>query len=268
MPLFDTHAHLDDEQFSDVATVVQTAQEAGVEHIVAIGTTANSSQNCLRLASEFEGVYAAVGIQPNYTHETKPGDWELIEHLARQPGVVAIGETGLDHYWDYAALDIQRDYFRRHIRLAQQLEFPLVIHMRDPQPVADQPLSRACGEDIYQVLSDTADGQPVRGIMHSYSGNVELAQAFLDLGLYISFAGMVTYKKSDALRSVAQMIPQDRILVETDAPYLSPHPVRGTRPNQPALVTHTAQCLADVRGVPCELFAAQSTQNAKRVFGI
>jgi TatD DNase family protein len=268
MPLFDTHAHLDDEQFSDVASVVETARETGVEHIVAIGTTAISSRDCVQLANEFDGVYAAVGIQPNYTQEAKPGDWGLIEQLVEQPGVVAVGETGLDHYWDYADLEIQRDYFRRHIRLAQRLKLPLVIHMRDPKRVADKPPSRACGEDICQILTEAADDRPVRGIMHSYSGDLELARRFLDLGLYISFAGMVTYKKSDELRSVAKVIPDDRILIETDAPYLSPHPVRGTRPNEPALVTHTAQCLAEVRGVSFEELAEQTTLNAKTIFGL
>ncbi len=266
MEFFDTHAHLDDEQFTDVRAVLQAAREAGVARVVAIGTTADSSAACVEMAQQNEGVFAAVGIQPNYTQEVTDADWNRVEKLARAEKVVAIGETGLDHYWDYAELPLQREYFRRHIRLASELKLPLVIHMRDPQPETGQTASRACAEDIYDVLIASHGDATVSGVMHSYTGDAEMSEKFLQLGLHISFAGMVTYKKSADLREVASAIPMDRILIETDAPYLSPHPVRGTRPNQPAMVRHTAACLAKVRGVSLEAFAAQTTANAARLF--
>ena len=268
MRFFDTHAHLDDEQFDDVPAVVTAARAAGVQDIVAVGTTAESSRRCLELASTHAGVHAAVGIQPNYTQQAAGGDWETIQSLASQPAVVAIGETGLDHYWDYADLGTQHAYFRRHIRLSFDVDKPLVIHMRDPRVEPGQPASRACQEDIYQVLSEAAAGRTVSGVMHSFTGDQQMADRFLDLGLYLSFAGMVTYNSAGELRAVAATVPDDRILIETDAPYLSPHPVRGQRPNQPALVVHTASCLAECRAVDLAVFAGQTTENARRLFRV
>jgi TatD DNase family protein len=268
MPLFDTHAHLDDDQFSDVAKIIDQAREAGVEQIVAIGTTAESSRACVEIAHRFDGIYAAVGIQPNYTHEVQDGDWQQINDLANDAKVVAIGETGLDHYWDYAELGIQRDFFRRHMRLALDTQKPLVIHMRDPKVEKGEPPSDRCAQEIYSELSQFAAGSPVSGIMHSYTGDGEMAARFLELGLHISFAGMVTFKNSHELRAVAKQIPDDRILIETDSPYLSPHPARGTRPNSPALMTHTANCLSEVRATPYEAFVTQTTQNARKLFQV
>ncbi len=255
MNLFDTHAHLDDEQFDDIRTdVVKRAREAGVRQIVAVGTTADSSEKTVELAAQFEEVLAAVGIQPNYCAAAKPADWDRIVDLARQPGVVAIGETGLDRYWDYTPFELQQDYFDRHIRLSQEAGLPFIVHMRD------------CGDDILKMLRDAATHGPLCGVMHSFTGDAELAGQCVELGLYISFAGMVTYKKSDELRAVAKSIRHDRILIETDAPYLSPHPRRSQRPNEPALIVHTAECLADVRGMSVEEFAELTTTNARRLF--
>jgi TatD DNase family protein len=255
MPLFDTHAHLDDEQFdADRDAVVARAHAAGVSTIVAVGTAVDSSQKCIDLAARYAGVYAAVGMQPNHCAEAQPGDWDRIVQLAGQPGVVALGETGLDRYWDYTPFEIQQDYFDRHLRLSQQLDLPFIVHMRD------------CGADIVQMLRDARQRGPLSGVMHSFTGDAALAAECFDLGLDISFAGMVTYNKSDELRAVAAAIPNDRILIETDAPYLSPHPKRGQRPNEPALLVHTAACLAKVRGVSADEFAAQTTMNARRLF--
>jgi len=253
----DTHLHLDEEQFDGAReAVVQRAADAGVSSLIAVGTTADSSKTCIELAGQFASVFAAVGIQPNYCGETKPDDWEQIVQLAGQAKVVAIGETGLDAYWDHTPFEMQQDYFGRHIELSRQLDLPLVIHMRD------------CGPAIVDQLKDASRQAPVRGVMHSFTGDLELAWQCLDLGLYISFAGMVTYKKSNDLREVAKAIPNDRILVETDSPYLSPHPKRGVRPNEPALVVHTGECLAEVRGLAIEEMAAQTTSNAKQLFGL
>ncbi len=257
MTLFDTHAHLDDEQFDSMRdAVIERARAAGVETIIAIGTTADSSVRCVELARQYDIVRAAVGIQPNYCAEAKPSDWQRIVELANEPGVVALGETGLDKYWDHTPFDVQQDYFDRHLRMSQQLDLPFIVHMRD------------CGDDVLQMLREASARGPLRGVMHSFTGDAELAAACVELGLYISFAGMVTYKKSEELRAVATTIPDDRMLIETDAPYLSPHPKRGQRPNEPALIVHTAEGLADVRGVSADEFAELTTRNARRLFKI
>lgn len=253
--LIDTHAHLDQDAFdADRTKVIRRAVDAGVEHVVAIGVTADSSEACVRLAEEHGPVSAAVGIQPNDVAEAKPGDWDRIVELAQRPGVVALGETGLDRHWDFTPFDQQQDYFDRHLRLSQQTGLPFIVHMRD------------CGEDVLQMLQEARERGPLHGVMHSYTGDAVLAEACLALGLDISFAGMVTFKKSNELRAVAQSIPLDRLLVETDCPYLSPEPVRKIRRNEPAHVVHTARLLADARGVPFDDLARQTTANAKRLF--
>ena len=255
MQLFDTHLHLDDEQFDGIRSeVVQRAEQSGVTSMVTIGTTAASSERCIAIAREFPSVRAAVGIQPNHAAEADPGDWARIVELCEAPEVVALGETGLDRYWDFTPFDVQQDYFDRHLRLSQQRDLPFIVHMRD------------CGEDIAVMLEEARTRGPLRGVMHSFTGGLELARRCLQLGLYISFAGMVTFKKSDALRDVAADIPADRILIETDAPYLAPHPHRGRKPNEPSLLPHTLQCLAEVRGVESSDFARQTTENARRLF--
>ncbi len=255
MNLFDTHAHLDDQQFDDRrAEVVETAVAAGVTRMIAVGCTAADSASSVDIAQQFAPVFASVGIQPNYTHEVEPGDWDKIVALAKQPKVVALGETGLDRYWDHAPFDVQQDYFDRHIRLSQETGLPFIVHMRE------------CGADIVEMLTAARSRGELRGVMHSFTGDEALMQQCVDLGLYISFAGMVTFKKSDELRAVAAATPGDRILVETDSPYLSPHPHRSKRPNHPAMVVHTAQCIATTRGVTLEAFAEQTTANALTLF--
>ena len=255
MQLFDTHAHLDQADFdADRGDVIARARAAGVENVISIGTTAATSAVCVRLAADFAGVYAAVGMQPNYIAEAEPGDWDRIVALAGEPGVVAIGETGLDRHWDFTPFEVQQDYFDRHIRLAEERRLPFVVHMRD------------CDDDILAMLRDAHNRGPLVGVMHSFTGSRAMAAECLAMGLYVSFAGMVTYKKSDELRAIAAIVPDDRILLETDAPYLSPEPVRKIKRNEPAHVRHTAACLAEVRGVTLETFAAQTTANARRLF--
>ena len=252
---FDTHAHLDQSDFdADRADVVSRATAAGVSEIVTIGVSAGSSHTAVQLAAEYPDVYAAVGIQPNYVHEAGPDDWQQIVDLVRQPKVVALGETGLDLYWKDAPFPLQQDYFDRHLRLSQELDIPFIVHMRE------------CGAEILTMLKEAHQRGPLRGIMHSFTGNVALAEECLALGLHISFAGMVTYKKSTELREVAQAVPLDRLLIETDSPYLSPEPVRKIRRNEPAHVVHTAACLAATREETVEQLAAATTENARRLF--
>ena len=255
--LFDTHTHLDQEEFDATRDqVVQRAKDAQVHELVAVGTTLASSRKCVELASLYEGVYAAVGIQPNYTAEAEPGDWDEIVRLAESPGVVAVGETGLDRYWDYAPLELQQDYFQRHMQLARDCEKPFIVHMRD------------CDKEILEALRAARGTEPLCGIMHSFTGDSSMAAECVELGMHISFAGMVTFKKADDLRQCAATISDDRLLIETDCPYLSPEPVRSKRPNEPAFVRHTAECLAGVRGVSLERLSEITTANARQLFRI
>jgi TatD DNase family protein len=256
MPLIDTHAHLDQEDFdADRAEVITRAKEAGLEAIVVVGCTAASSGVAVAMASVDHLLYAAVGIQPNYTAEALPNDWQMIEELAARPRVVALGETGLDRYWDRAPFDVQQDYFDRHLRLSQARQLPFIVHTRESDA------------DVLAMLREARQRGPLLGVMHSFTGSLETAQECVELGLYISFAGMVTFKKSQELRDVAAAIPDERILVETDSPYLAPQPVRGKR-NEPANVRHTASIVAQARSVDPEEFGRLTTANAKRLFRI
>jgi TatD DNase family protein len=257
MRFFDTHAHLDQPEFDDDrAEVIARAKAAGVANVIAIGISADTSAACINVAAEFEGVHAAVGMQPNYLAEAKPGDWDRIRALLKSPNVVAIGETGLDRHWDFTPLDVQQDYFDRHIRLSQERGLPFIVHMRD------------CDEDILIMLRDARQRGPLVGVMHSFTGSRAMCDECLEMGLYISFAGMVTFKKSAELREIAAAVPADRILIETDSPYLTPEPVRKIQRNEPAHVRFTAGCLAEVRGATLEAFAEQTTANAKRLFNL
>ena len=255
--LVDTHAHLDVEEFApDRIAVISRASVAGVAVVICPGITADSSEAVLRLATA-ENIHAAVGIQPNYCSQAATGDWDRIVSLAGRPGVVAVGETGLDRHWDFTPFAVQEDFFARHLQLAQSRDLPVIIHCRDAEA------------DLLPMLRERAAGGPLRAVLHSFSGDVAFAEECLALGLFISFAGAVTYtnKKFEPLRQAAAAAPADRILVETDSPYLVPHPLRGKeKRNEPAYLIHTARRLAEIRGQTFEELAAQTTANARALF--
>jgi TatD DNase family protein len=256
MPLFDTHAHLDQPEFDDDrAEMIARAEAAGVAPMLAVGITAESSAAVVRLAQQYSSVHAAVGIQPNYCGQAAPDDWQWIVDLVTQPRVVAIGETGLDRHWDYTPFDVQQDYFARHLELSREKGLPFIVHTRDSDA------------DVLAMLREAARGGPLRGVMHSFTGTAETAAECIALGMHISLAGMITFEKSEALRAVAATVPIDRLLIETDSPYLAPHPLRGKR-NEPANLVYTAQCLADVLGLSLEVLAERTTANAKRLFAV
>jgi TatD DNase family protein len=255
--MFDSHAHLDDSQFdADREAVIARAAAAGVEAILCVGTTLASSRAAVRLAETFGQVYAAVGIHPNSSAEAAKGDWDQVVALAAHPRVVALGETGLDRYRDFAPLERQIDYFRRHLELGRRRGLPVAIHCRD------------AAAELLPLLEEAAAAGPLSGMLHAFSGDAALADRCLELGLYLSFAGNVTYKnrKFQPLRAVAAAAPADRILIETDSPYLTPEPFRGRqRRNEPALLPHTAAGLAALRGVPPEQLAKVAAANARRL---
>jgi TatD DNase family protein len=256
LELYDTHAHLTDRSFHDCfGRIIADAKAAGLIAVNVVGFDAATSRSACELATMHDNfLFATVGIQPNSAAEALPDDWATIESLADHDAVRGIGETGLDRYWKDTPWDLQQDYFDRHIELSRAKRLPLVIHMRE------------CGQEIVDQLKPYAAKGSILGVMHSYTGDWDVCKQCLDLGLMISFAGMITFKKSEELRTVAKRVPADRILVETDCPYLSPEPFRGKRPNEPSRVEHTLRCLASTRGERPEDLAVQTTENAKSLF--
>lgn len=255
--LIDTHAHLDDGRFaSDLPAVLQRAAEAGVVHILTVATTRDSSLANLALAEKHLVLSATVGIHPNHAAEAKPTDWDDVVRLITNPRVVAVGETGLDRHWDFTPFAMQEDYFARHLELSRTTDKPIVIHCREAEP------------DVLRMLRDEYERHgPIRGVLHSFVGSRETLTAALAMGLHISFAGMLTYKNAAELRATAKVVPLDRVMVETDSPYLAPQPVRGRR-NEPAFVTHTAACLAEALGVALDQLADHTTRNARSLFSL
>jgi TatD DNase family protein len=255
--LIDTHAHLDDERFKDdLPAVLERAAAAGISHVLTIGIDRPTSAAAVRLAEEHSMLSAVVGIQPNHVAEVAPGDWEKILDWVTHSKVVGIGETGLDRYWDRSPFPLQEEYFHRHLALARESNKAVVIHCREAEA------------DVVRILRGEFERHgPVRGVMHSFTGDADTARAGLEMGLHVSFAGMVTFKNAANLRQVAATVPIERLLVETDSPYLAPMPFRGKR-NEPSYVIHTAKCLAEVLGVAADALALETTRNARQLFGL
>ena len=250
--MIDTHMHLQLAQFdSDRAAALERAAQAGVARMIEIGYDLDSSQAALDLAAHHASIFAAVGIQPHYAAIADQAWLDELRQLAAHPKVVAIGEIGLDYYHDRAPHDQQEHLFRAQLALARELALPVIIHCRDAQA------------DMVRILRDAARGQA--GIMHSFSGDWAYAEACLELGFLISFSGPVTFPKAADLHEVARRAPLDRVLTETDSPYLSPHPLRGRR-NEPAHVRLVAAQLAALRGMALDELAAAVWQNAGEVF--
>jgi TatD DNase family protein len=254
MEYFDSHCHLDPMRYGDdLAPVIARARAAGVVGMALIGTRASDSEAGAELAARESGLVAAAGIHPNDVAAIEPDEWDRITRLVVSGRVAAIGETGLDWYRDSAAREIQREFFDRHIRLAQSLGLPLIVHTRESI------------RDTLDTLSQAMARGPLGVVLHSFTGTLVEAEEAVSLGCWLGFAGMVTFRSASNLREVAAVVPADRLLIETDSPFLSPEPLRGRR-NEPSHVVHTARCLAIARGVPLERLAAETTANARRVF--
>lgn len=254
MIIVDTHCHIDFPQFEgNIEQLLQEAKASDVGYLVCVSVNLDDFPNCLRLAIEHDNIFASVGVHPNTQLKVEPSVSELVR-LGSDARVIAVGETGLDYFRSSGDLDWQRDRFRTHIRAAQELGKPLIIH------------SREAPEDTISILSES-NAASIGGIMHCFTGSYEMAKQALDLGFYISFSGIVTFKNARDLAEVAEKIPLDRILVETDAPYLAPVPFRG-KLNQPAYVRHTAEFLANLRGLSLERFAEITTDNFFTLFGM
>lgn len=252
--LVDSHCHLDFPYLKNqIDDVLARARQAGVGVMVTISTRVRRFDEVLAIAEAHDDIYCSVGTHPHYADEERDVPLEHIVALARHPKVVAIGEAGLDYYRDNAPRDDQARGFRTHIAAARETGLPLVIHTRD----AD--------EDTARILEEEMARGTFTPLLHCFTAGVELARRGLALGAYVSFSGVITFKNSDRLRAIAAEVPMDRLLVETDAPYLAPEPMRG-RKNEPAFVTHTAAKLAAIRGVSEEEIAARTTANFHRLF--
>jgi len=254
-PIIDSHAHLDYPQLAeDLDGVLARAKEAGVSHIISIGVKLSTAERPRAIAERYEQVYFSVGVHPHEADsEALACDEAALLAAADHPKCVAIGEAGLDYFYDHGQPASQAASLRAQISVARQLNLPIIIHARD----AD--------EDMAAILEDEYQKGAYRGVLHCFSSGPDLAWRALDIGFYISFSGILTFKKSTELQELAQKLPADRLLVETDAPFLAPHPHRG-KPNEPAYTRLTLQKLAALRGVSEAEMAAQTYENTLRLF--
>lgn len=257
---FDTHCHLTAEQFdADRDAVIQRAVDAGVTRMLTLATDAASSRAVIELAERYACVYGAVGIHPESVREAETGDWRLLRELAQHPKVIAIGEIGLDFYWDKTTADLQQKFFQAQLELAAELGLPVCIHDRDAHEKIIETLKNFSGNQ--QPLTNNQ----TRGVLHAFSGSVEMAHAAFDLGYMVSLGGPITFKNNKQAPALIRALPLDKILIETDSPYLTPHPLRGKR-NEPSHVILVAQQLAVLHELSIEQVAAQTTRSALKLF--
>ncbi|PKR82947.1 TatD family hydrolase [Heyndrickxia camelliae] len=253
--LFDTHVHLNDEQYDqDLKEVIQNALNAGVEKMVVVGFDRSTITKAMDLIEEYDFLYASIGWHPVDAIDMTENDLHWIEELSSHPKVVALGEMGLDYHWDKSPKDIQKDVFRKQIRLAKKVNLPIIIHNREAT------------QDIVEILKEEKADQ-VGGIMHCFSGSVDTARECINMNFFISLGGPVTFKNAKKPKEVAKEIPLSHLLIETDCPYLAPHPYRGKR-NEPAYVKLVAEQIAEIKEIAYEEVVAQTSQNAKKLFGI
>ena len=253
MNLIDAHCHLTYEQFSDIESVIRRSIDAGVRGWIIIGTDVEECVKAVEMSNRFENMFVAVAIHP---HEAKSADQKAIEELkelAKNKKVVAVGETGLDYHYDFSTPQQQRDSFLRHLEIAVEMNLPVVIH------------SREAFDDTMKIL-ESSNAKKV--VFHCFSGSVEQAKAVLDKDWYISLTGVVTFKNANKTREVAKLIPIERLMIETDAPYMTPEPMRKQKVNEPALLIHTARFIAELRGIQLEDFANQVTATTRQFFSL
>ena len=252
--MIDSHCHLTDPRLqSQLAGVLARARAAGVTRMVTIGTSISDDEAAVALCRTLPDVRCAIGIHPNYTHEAEPADLPRLRDLQSDPVVVALGEMGLDYFRDTSPRHVQRPFFEAQLALAVEFNKPVVIHSR---------------EAIADSLEVMKAFPTVRAIFHSFTGSPSELRAIVDRGYTVGFTGPVTYKKNDALREAARDCPIEQLVVETDAPYLSPEPMRSQKINEPALVVHVARRIAELKGMSYDAFDAATTRNAEQFFGL
>lgn len=251
----DSHAHLDDERFDeDRDEVIAFLYENDVQIVLNPGSDLNSSKKALALAEKYPFIYAAVGFHPHDSKYMKEEHLDIFKEMAGKKKVIAIGEIGLDYYYDNSDRDVQRKWFREQIRLARELDLPYIVHNRDSH------------EDVLRIMKEE-HYEGARGILHCYSGSAELSREFIKLGFYISLGGPVTFKNARVPKLVAKEVPFDKLLIETDSPYLTPEPYRGKR-NEPKYVKYVAEEIAKIRNVSLDEVAEKTRENFKRLFNL
>jgi TatD DNase family protein len=255
MSLIDTHCHLDYDVFKEqMPEVLERCRLAGVDKMITISTRLSKAAEILAVAEKHDNIYCSIGIHPHHVHEEgEEFDRAKMLSYLDHPKVVAIGEAGLDYFYDKAPREIQKQVFRQQLELCLEKDLPIVIHTREAE------------EDTWEILSEMSNGGKLRGVLHCFTSADWLAEKALEIGFYISMSGIVTFKKSDQLQALAKRLPQDRLLVETDAPYLAPVPMRGSS-NEPSYVKYVAMFLAELRGEAYVDFAKATTDNATRLF--
>jgi TatD DNase family protein len=253
--LIDSHAHLNDRRFDkDRDKLIKKLKENGVEIVLNPGSNVASSVKAVSLANQYDNIYAAVGVHPHDVNDMNNDTIEILRSLAKKDKVVAIGEIGLDYYYDNSPRDLQRKWFREQIKLAKELKLPIIVHDRDAHG------------DTFDIIREEIDND-LTGVLHCYSGNLELAKEYIKMGFYISFAGPVTFKNAKTPKEVVKGIPLDYILIETDSPYLTPEPHRGKR-NEPLYVRYVAAMIAELKGISFEEVARRTSENVKKLFSI
>ena len=251
--LIDTHVHLNADQYDeDLQEVIDRALEEGIDRMFVVGFDTNTIERTMKLIDQYDFIYGIIGWHPVDAIDCTEERLQWIEELSRHPKIIGIGEMGLDYHWDKSPKDIQKEVFRKQIALAKRVQLPIIIHNREAT------------QDCVDILKEE-NASEVGGIMHSFSGSNEIADEILKMNFYISLGGPVTFKNAKQPKEVAQHVPLDRLLVETDAPYLSPHPYRGKR-NEPARVKLVAEQIAELRGISYEEVCTATTENAERLF--
>lgn len=251
--IIDTHAHYDDGQFDvDRDRILSTLPEQGIECVINVGASLDGCRNSLALAEQYDRVYAAVGVHPDEVGSLTEADLNWIRQAAAQKKVVAIGEIGLDYYWDKEKRELQSDWFRKQLRLARELKLPVNIHSRD------------AAEDTWNIMQEE-HLEEIGGIIHCYSYSWEMARNYLDAGFYLGIGGVVTFKNAKKLKEVVEQTPIDRLVLETDSPYLAPEPNRGKR-NCSAYLCYVAEQIAAIKGMTADEVIRQTSENAYRVY--
>lgn len=252
--IFESHAHYDSSKFAeDREELLNSIQENEVGTIINVGASWKSVTSVIELAEKYPFIYAALGLHPDEVGDLNEERFVFLKEQCRKEKVVAIGEIGLDYYWDNESHDIQKKWFVRQLELARELDLPVIIHSRD------------AAEDTLKIMKEHAQG--LRGVIHCFSYSKELAEEYVKMGFHIGIGGVVTFKNGKKLKEVAEVIPLERILLETDCPYLAPEPYRGKR-NSSLYIPHIAQAIADIKGITYEEVVAQTEQNGKLLFGI
>lgn len=252
--IFESHAHYDSSKFAeDREELLNSIQENEVGTIINVGASWKSVTSVIELAEKYPFIYAALGLHPDEVGDLNEERFVFLKEQCRKEKVVAIGEIGLDYYWDNESHDIQKKWFVRQLELARELDLPVIIHSRD------------AAEDTLKIMKEHAQG--LRGVIHCFSYSKELAEEYVKMGFHIGIGGVVTFKNGKKLKEVAEVVPLEKILLETDCPYLAPEPYRGKR-NSSLYIPHIAQAIADIKGIAYEEVVAQTEQNGKLLFGI